>query len=192
MGACAVVLVHDPSVAALVYIAAFAPDKGESVATLTDLRPGASVSPVLSPQDGFRFQDRAKFPAWFGADIPAEQAEFMADSQVPWGVDALGGTVSEPAWRTKPSWYPVATDDRMIPRRPSGRWQSGRVRPWSRSQAATGSTSRYRNQWLGSSNRRAPRCRLRAEAGPRAVPWHGASRCRRLERCNPPGGSNGN
>ncbi|HMJ35042.1 MAG TPA: hypothetical protein VK501_14115 [Baekduia sp.] len=72
--------------AALVYIAAFAPDKGESVATLTDLRPGASVSPVLPPQDGFLFQDLAEFPAWFGADIPAGQAEFMADSQVPWGL----------------------------------------------------------------------------------------------------------
>jgi pimeloyl-ACP methyl ester carboxylesterase len=106
---------NDPNVAALVYIAAFAPDKGESVATMTDLPPGASVSPVLPSQDGFLFQDRAKFPAWFGADIPAEQAQFMADSQVPWGVDALRGTVGEPAWRTKPSWYLVATDDRMIP-----------------------------------------------------------------------------
>jgi pimeloyl-ACP methyl ester carboxylesterase len=76
---------NDPKVAALVYIAAFAPDKGESVATLTDLAPGAAVSPVLAPQHGFLFQDRAKFPAWFGADIPAEQAQFMADSQVPWG-----------------------------------------------------------------------------------------------------------
>ena len=107
---------NDPNVAALVYIAAFAPDKGESVNTLiADPPPGAPVPPILPPQDGFLFLDREKFPASFAADVSAEEAAFMADSQVPWGVDALGGTISEPAWRTKPSWYLVATDDRMIP-----------------------------------------------------------------------------
>ena len=55
------------------------------------------------------------FAAPFAADVPAKLAAFMADSQVPWGVDALGGTPTEPAWRTKPSWYLVATDDHMIP-----------------------------------------------------------------------------
>ena len=104
------------SVAALVYITAFAPDKGESVGTLVaDPPPGAPVPPILPPKDGFLFLDREKFAASFAGDLPAAQAAFMADSQVPWGVDALGGAVSEPAWRTKPSWYLVATDDRMIP-----------------------------------------------------------------------------
>ncbi len=107
---------NDPKVAALVYISAFAPDAGESVNTLiADPPPGAPVPPILPPQDGFLFLDRDKFPASFAGDLPAQQAEFMADSQVPWGVDALGGTISEPAWRSKPSWYLVATDDRMIP-----------------------------------------------------------------------------
>ena len=103
-------------VAALVYIAAFAPDKGESVNTLiADPPPGAPVPPILPPQDGFLFLDREKFAASFAADLPPQQAAFMADSQTPWGVDALGGAVSEPAWRVKPSWYLVATEDRMIP-----------------------------------------------------------------------------
>ena len=107
---------NDPNVAALVYIAAFAPDKGESVNTLiANPPPGAPVPPILPPQDGFLFLDRAKFHASFAADVSAEQAAFMADSQVPWGVDALSGTISEPAWRSKPSWYLVATEDRMIP-----------------------------------------------------------------------------
>ena len=103
-------------VAALVYIAAFAPDKGESVNTLiADPPPGAPVPPILPPTNGFLFLDRDKFADSFAADVPAPLAQFMADSQVPWGVDALTGTVSEPAWRQKPSWYLVATDDRMIP-----------------------------------------------------------------------------
>src|SRR3954451_17464644 len=107
---------NDPNVAALVYIAAFAPDTGESVNTLiADPPPGAPVPPILPPKDGFLALDRDKFHASFAADIPAEEAAFMADSQVPWGVDALGGTISEPAWRNKPSWYLVATEDRMIP-----------------------------------------------------------------------------
>ena len=107
---------NDPNVKALVYIAAFAPDAGESVNTLiADPPPGAPVPPILPPQDGFLFLDRGKFHDSFAADIPAELAAFMADSQVPWGVDALGGTISEPAWRSKPSWYLVTTEDRMIP-----------------------------------------------------------------------------
>jgi pimeloyl-ACP methyl ester carboxylesterase len=103
-------------VAGLVYIAAFAPDTGESVNTLiADPPPGAPVPPILPPQDGFLFLDREKFAVSFAADIPADDAEFMADSQVPWGVEALNGAVGEPAWRSKPSWYLVAADDRMIP-----------------------------------------------------------------------------
>ncbi len=106
----------DDNVAALVYISAFAPDKGESVNTLiADPPPGAPVPPILPPQDGFLLLDKEKFPASFAGDLPAAQAAFMADSQVPWGVDALAGSITDPAWRNKPSWYLVATDDRMIP-----------------------------------------------------------------------------
>ena len=107
---------NDPKVAALVYIAAFAPDAGESVNTLiANPPPGAPVPPILPPQDGFLFLDRAKFAASFAADVNTDLAAFMADAQVPWGVDALSGAVSAPAWRSKPSWYLVATEDRMIP-----------------------------------------------------------------------------
>jgi pimeloyl-ACP methyl ester carboxylesterase len=103
-------------VAALLYIAAFAPDQGESVGTLiADPPPGAPVPPILPPRDGFLYLDREKFAASFAADVPPALARFMADSQVPWGLDALNGTVTNPAWRSKPSWYLVATDDRMIP-----------------------------------------------------------------------------
>jgi pimeloyl-ACP methyl ester carboxylesterase len=106
----------DPRVAGLVYVTAFAPDKGESVSSLIkDPPPGAPVPPILPPQDGYLFLDKAKFPASFAADVDSQKAAFMADSQVPWGVDALNGAVSEPAWKTKPSWYLVATDDKMIP-----------------------------------------------------------------------------
>jgi len=106
----------DPKVARLVYIAAFAPDTGESVSTLiANPAPGAPVPPILPPADGFLLLDSAKFAASFAADVDADLAAFMADAQVPWGLNALGGAISEPAWRTKPSWYLVATDDRMIP-----------------------------------------------------------------------------
>src|SRR5688572_173692 len=107
---------NDPNVAGLVYVAAFAPDRGESVASLIrDPAPGAPVPPILPPQEGFLLLDRARFRASFAADVEPERAQFMADSQVPWGLDALNGAVSEPAWRSKPSWYLVATEDRMIP-----------------------------------------------------------------------------
>ena len=107
---------NDPKVVGLVYIAAFALDKGESVAKLiANPAPGAPVPPILPPQDGFLFLDRAKFAAAFAADVEAPLAEFMAQSQVPWGLDALNGEVTEASWRTKPSWYLVATDDHMIP-----------------------------------------------------------------------------
>lgn len=107
---------RDPQVKALVYIAAFAPDQGESVQTLiANPPPGAAVPPILPPQNGFLFLDRAKFAESFAADVARDEAAFMADSQVPWGVNALSGAVTEPAWKTKRSWYLVATDDRMIP-----------------------------------------------------------------------------
>jgi pimeloyl-ACP methyl ester carboxylesterase len=107
---------NDPKVAGLVYITAFALDKGESVSSLIkDPPPGAPVPPILPPQDGYLFLDKAKFPAAFAADVSPEAASFMADSQVPWGVEALSGAITEPAWRTKPSWYLVSTEDKMVP-----------------------------------------------------------------------------
>ncbi|WP_405803648.1 alpha/beta hydrolase [Streptomyces sp. NBC_00210] len=116
-----------PNVAALVYIAAFVPDAGESVNTLlggfpTDV-PGP---PILPPKDGLLFLDRDKFPAAFAGDLAADLAAFMANSQVPWGVDALGQPVTEAAWRTKRSWYLITTDDKMIPP-PAQRTMAGRA-----------------------------------------------------------------
>ena len=107
---------NHPNVAALAYIAAYAPDKGESLSTLIAEAPtDAPAPPILPPQDGLLFLDRDKFAAAFAADVPEKLAAFMADSQVGFGVDALNGAVSEPAWRTKPSWYLVTTNDHMIP-----------------------------------------------------------------------------
>ena len=107
---------NDPKVASLAYIAAFAPDAGESVETLiANPPPGAPVPPILPPQDGFLKLDSTKFADSFAADVDPATARFMADSQVPWGVEALNGAVTEAAWRSKPSWYLIATDDKMIP-----------------------------------------------------------------------------
>jgi pimeloyl-ACP methyl ester carboxylesterase len=107
---------NHPKVARLVYVAAFAADKGESVSKLiANPPPGAATPPILPPQNGFLFLDREKFHASFAADVDADEAAFMADSQVPWGVEALNGEVSQAAWTSKPSFYLVATDDRMIP-----------------------------------------------------------------------------
>jgi pimeloyl-ACP methyl ester carboxylesterase len=107
---------NHPKVAGLVYITAFAPDAGESVATLiANPAPGAPVPPILPPKDGLLLLDKDKFPASFAADVDPAKAAFMADSQIPWGLDALNGVISKPAWKAKPSWYLVATDDKMIP-----------------------------------------------------------------------------
>ena len=107
---------NDPKVAGLVYITAFALDKGESVGKLlANPAPGAAVPPILPPQDGFLMLDHTKFAAAFAGDVDAEQAAFMGASQVPWGVTALNGEVTSASWKTKPSWYLVAKDDKMIP-----------------------------------------------------------------------------
>jgi pimeloyl-ACP methyl ester carboxylesterase len=107
---------NDPKVAGLVYVTAFAPDKGESAGSLIKNAPkGAPVPPILPPQDGFLLLDKSKFPAAFAADVSPDVASFMADSQVPWGVEALNGAVTQPAWRIKPSWYLITTEDKMIP-----------------------------------------------------------------------------
>jgi len=159
----------DPKVAGLVYITAFAPDKGESVASLIENPPpGAPVPPILPPQDGYLFLDKAKFPSSFAGDVDAEKAAFMADSQVPWGVAALSGKISEPAWRAKPSWYLIATDDKMIPP-DAQRAMSKRAGPRSlRSRAAT--PSMYRSLDPSQSLSKRP---------PEA---------RRRQRCKSPGG----
>jgi pimeloyl-ACP methyl ester carboxylesterase len=118
---------NDPKVVGLVYITAFAPDKGESVNSLIkDPPPDAPVPPILPPKDGYLFLDKSKFRASFAGDVEAEKAEFMADSQVPWGVQALDGEISEPAWKSKPSWYLLVTEDRMIPP-PAQRFMSARA-----------------------------------------------------------------
>jgi pimeloyl-ACP methyl ester carboxylesterase len=115
------------NVAGLVYIAAFAPDAGESVNSLIAGFPtDGPQPPILPPVDGFLFLDREKFAGSFAADLPPDDAAFMADSQVPWGVEALTGTITEPAWRLKPSWYLIATDDHMIPP-PAQRTMSERI-----------------------------------------------------------------
>ncbi len=107
---------NESKVAALVYIAAFALDSGESVSSLIkDPPPDAPVPPILPPVDGYLFLDKAKFAASFAADVAPERAAFLADSQVPWGVEALSGSINEAAWKSKPSWYLVSTDDKMIP-----------------------------------------------------------------------------
>lgn len=104
------------NVKALVYVTAFAPDAGESVKTLTsNPEPGAPVPPIVPPKDGYLMLDAAKFPASFAEDLPLQKAQFMAASQVPWGVNAYMGAITQPAWKIKPSWYLVVTEDRMIP-----------------------------------------------------------------------------
>ncbi|HXM07113.1 MAG TPA: alpha/beta hydrolase [Candidatus Acidoferrum sp.] len=106
----------NPKVSRLVYITAFAPDTDESVGTLiANPAPGAPVPPILPPQDGFLMLDKAKFAASFADDVDAGIATFMANSQVPWGLDALNGVITDPAWKHKPAWYLHVTEDKMIP-----------------------------------------------------------------------------
>jgi pimeloyl-ACP methyl ester carboxylesterase len=131
----------DPKVAGVVYIAAFAPDKGESVGSLiANPAPGAPVPPILPPKDGYLFLDSGKFAASFAADVRPDVAQFMADSQVPWGVEALAGAVTNPAWRVKPSWYLVASEDKMIP--PAAQRQMA-ARAGAKVQEAAGSHAIY-------------------------------------------------
>src|SRR5579862_3329084 len=129
---------NDPKVAGLVYVTAFAPDKGESAAALIKNAPqGAPAPPILPPQDGYLFLDKAKFPAAFAADVSPDVASFMADSQVPWGVEALSGAITQPSWKTKPSSHLVMIEDKMFPPNASGRCPNEQARPLSRSKAAT-------------------------------------------------------
>ena len=120
---------NDPKVAGLVYIAAFAPDSGESVSTLIkDPPPGAPVPPILPPQDGYLFLDKARFAASFAADVPPGAAAFMADSQVPWGVEALNGAVGQAAWKTQAQLVPGGHGGPDDPaRRPEVHVQAGQL-----------------------------------------------------------------
>jgi pimeloyl-ACP methyl ester carboxylesterase len=107
---------NNPKVSRLVYITAFAPDNGESVGTLIARpAPGSVPPPILPPQNGFLMLDKTKFPEAFAADVDPATASFMASSQVPWGLEALNTVITEPAWKTKPSWYLEVTSDKMIP-----------------------------------------------------------------------------
>jgi pimeloyl-ACP methyl ester carboxylesterase len=104
-----------PNVKALVYVAAFVLDAGESLFKLLSSGPPDPNSPILPPIDGFIWLDRAKFHANFCSDIPAAKARFMADSQVPVGLAAFNSDLTAAAWKAKKSWYIVATEDKMIP-----------------------------------------------------------------------------
>lgn len=101
-----------PNVAGLVYVAAFAPDAGESVSTLIG---GGEPPPVQPSKDGFLFFDPAVFPQAFAQDLPAAQGAFLAAAQVPPAAAAFETPVSEPAWKVRRSWYVLATEDRVIP-----------------------------------------------------------------------------
>lgn len=106
----------DPKVKSLVYLAAFAPDAGESVLQLASSPvPGASPAPLLPPKDGFIQVDPEKFASAFAADVDPAVTHFMAASQVPWGVGAVSAKITAPAWKAKPSFYLLATKDLMIP-----------------------------------------------------------------------------
>ena len=107
---------NDPKVSRLVYIAAFAPDAGESIKKMiANPAPGAPVPPILPPTNGYLLLDKAKFAASFAADVKPERAAFLSAAQVPWGLDAFGGEVTTASWHTKPSWYLVTQEDKMIP-----------------------------------------------------------------------------
>jgi pimeloyl-ACP methyl ester carboxylesterase len=104
---------NNPNVAALVYIAAFALDEGESCASVEQAVPQASKA-FKADSNGFWWIEEAHFAADFAADIPRDEAEFMAISQVPISTDAFTHKVTNPAWKHKPTWYMVASADRSI------------------------------------------------------------------------------
>ena len=104
-------------VRSLVYVAAYAPDAGESVETLVSrpLPPGTPAAPVLPPEDGFLTLDKDRFPSAFAADVDPARTRFMANAQVPWGLGAFSGKIAEPAWKTKPVFHLLTSDDLMVP-----------------------------------------------------------------------------
>jgi pimeloyl-ACP methyl ester carboxylesterase len=107
----------NPKVQSLVYLAAFAPDAGESVAALSSqpTPPEEPKAPLLPPQDGYLIVDPAKFPTAFAADVDPATTKFMAAAQLPWGLEAVQSAVTKAAWKTKPTRFVVTTKDAMIP-----------------------------------------------------------------------------
>lgn len=106
----------DEKVLSLVYLAAFVPDAGESVFDLASQEvPGAEKAPLLPPKDGLIRVEQEKFPTVFAAEIDPAEAQFMAAAQRPWGIEAVQGKITSPAWKAKPSFYMLAKEDRMIP-----------------------------------------------------------------------------
>ena len=101
----------DPAVAGLVYVAAHMPDAGENEADLGKRFPSdlSKSGAIKKTADGFTYLDLAQFHEYFAADLPAEQAAFMARSQVLNAADNFSATITTAAWRTKPSWMLVAT-----------------------------------------------------------------------------------
>jgi pimeloyl-ACP methyl ester carboxylesterase len=115
-GAVITVSGNEPKVRSLAYLAAYAPDSGESVNTLISQPvPGAAPVPILPPQDGFLTLDIAKFPASFAADVDRDTTAFMAASQVPWGLAAINTKIAQAAWRAKPTFFLITTEDHMVP-----------------------------------------------------------------------------
>lgn len=107
---------NHPNAAALFYIAAFAPDANESLLQLLQAGPPAPNSGILPPDSsGYIWYDIGKYHSGFCADLPKEKAAFLAGSQVPVSASVFGATISNPAWKTKKSWYIVATEDQTIP-----------------------------------------------------------------------------
>jgi len=104
---------NNPNVVSLVYVAAFAPDEGERLGPLTQSKPPATKG-IAPTKDGFLLVDPTVFPADFAADVPLQEARFMAISQMPTAAKAFGTPITSPAWKTKPTWAIVATQDRMI------------------------------------------------------------------------------
>jgi pimeloyl-ACP methyl ester carboxylesterase len=104
-----------PKVKALVYIAAFAPDSGDSLGALLKSKAPSDIGPALVPDSaGFLYIDRAKFHDVFAKDVPASEARIMAAAQKPIFGAIFETLVPAPAWKTIPSWYLVATEDRAI------------------------------------------------------------------------------
>ena len=109
-------------VAGLVYVSAFAPDSAETLGGMLAVGKPDPKNGILPPEDGFVWYGKAKFHEGFCADLPAAEAQFMADSQVPVAASAFGYVNGEPAWKHKPSWYCVATEDHTIPPEAERAW----------------------------------------------------------------------
>lgn len=115
-GAIITVAGNSPKVAGLVYVSAFAPEKGESLLSLLSSYPTDPLSGILPPdKNGFVWYDRDKYHSGFCADIPQALSDFMADSQLPTAAAAFAYKFTDIAWKKKPTWYIVAMQDHSIP-----------------------------------------------------------------------------